>query len=123
MAKRDAFIEDFKRLLDSIPDNYSLHQWQFAYRQVLYSMGMKILENFPGDVVGPDPSAIRASGPGPRPGPAVSPGKTGVYSIAGSGGQTGGGHQSILMCEFACLVLGLTPIAGPRNPGPTPQGE
>jgi hypothetical protein len=118
MAKRDAFIEDFKELLESIPDNYSLPQWQFAYRQVLYAMGMKILENFPTDAVGPDPSGVRAPGAGP----AVSPGKTGVVSIAGGGGQTGGGHPSIFICEFACLVLGLPTVAKPRRPGPPPQG-
>jgi hypothetical protein len=41
MAKRDAFIEDFKKLLEKIPDDFSLPQWQFAYRQVNYFMGMK----------------------------------------------------------------------------------
>ena len=109
MAKRDAFIKDFKKLLKSIPSNYSLPQWQFAYRQVLYSMGMKILENFPGDVVGPDPS--RAPPPGPQP--VQSPGKSGPVGIAGQGG---GIHQTV--CKFVCVVLDVTPTGGNPPPGP-----
>ena len=111
MAKRDAFIEDFKRLLEAIPDNYSLPQWQFAYRQVLYSMGMKILGNFPSDVVGPDPSGLQP--PGPRL--AQSPGKSGGATIDA---QTGGGHPSVL-CTLVCLVLGVTPSGG-KHPPPGP---
>jgi hypothetical protein len=110
MAKRDAFIEDFKKLLESIPDNYSLPQWQFAYRQVAYSMGMKILGNFASDVVAPDPSGLQPHGPMP----AQSPGKSAPVGIAG---QTGGGHPTII-CSLVCLVLGVTPSGGTPPPGP-----
>ena len=111
MAKRDAFTEDFKKLLETIPDNFSLPQWQFAYRQVLYSMGMRILEKFPADVVGPDPAGLGGSGPRL----ALSPGKSGGVT---SEGQTGGGHPSII-CTLVCLVLGVTPSGG-KNPPPGP---
>jgi hypothetical protein len=99
MAKGDAFIGDFKKLLESIPSNYSLPQWQFAYRQVLYLMGMKILENFPADVVGPDPSGVQA--PGPKL--ALKPGSPGGGV---SLGQTGGGHPSAI-CDLVCAALGI----------------
>jgi hypothetical protein len=109
MAKRNAFIKEFKKLLKSIPDNYTLPQWQFAYRQVLYSMGMKILENFEDDVVGPDPSGAQGAGPKPGQSPSKSRGPE-------AGGQTGGGHQTV--CKFVCAVLDVTPIGG--NPPPVP---
>jgi hypothetical protein len=112
MAQRDTFTEDFKKLLESIPDSYSLPKWQFAYRQVLYLMGMKILQNFPSDVVGPDPSGLQA--PGPRL--AQNPGNP---TPAGGGGQTGGGHPSVI-CELACAALGVSSPAG-KNPPPGPQ--
>jgi hypothetical protein len=99
MAKGDTFIGDFERLLELIPSNYSLPQWQFAYRQVLYLMGMKILENFPTDIVGPDPSGLQAPGPKPEP-------KKGGPGSGISLGQTGGGHPSVI-CELACAALGI----------------
>jgi hypothetical protein len=55
MSNREVFTEKFRQLLREIPDNYSLQEWQFLYRQVIFSMGMRILERFPNDVVGPDP--------------------------------------------------------------------
>jgi len=113
MAKRDAFIEDFKKLLEKIPDDFSLPQWQFAYRQVNYFMGMKILQNFGNDVVGPDPSnaqdAPRYSLSSGNPQPTENP--------AGGGGQSGGGHPSTV-CEFVCFVLGVKPPATKPPPAP-----
>jgi hypothetical protein len=97
MTERDVFIEDFKRLLDRIPHTYSLPQWQFAYRQVIYSMGLKILENFPKDIVGPDPSEPVAAAPNST---ITSAG----VSSAHSGGP--GGHPNII-CKLACAVLGV----------------
>jgi hypothetical protein len=100
MTERDVFIEDFKGLLNRIPDTYSLPQWQFAYRQVIYSMGLKILENFPKDVIGPDPSEpIRAA-------PNSTTTTTNGAVSARSGGP--GGHPSII-CKLACVVLDVPP--------------
>lgn len=106
MAKRDALIEDFKKLLDRIPDNYSLPQWQYAYRQIIYLMGLKILEKFPNDVFGPDPS---------------EPDESATYTImsaspANSGGP--GGHPNTI-CRLVCVVLDVNPQPGkPRPKGP-----
>jgi hypothetical protein len=96
MTERDVFIEDFKGLLDRIPDTYSLPQWQFAYRQVIYSMGLKILENFPKDVVGPDPTGSVAAAT-----------YSTITSAGASSAHTGpGGHPNIV-CKLACAVLGV----------------
>ena len=110
MAKRDAFLEEFKSLLGSIPKDYSLPQWQFAYRQVLYSMGMRILKKFPDAVVGPDPSAAQGAGPKPGQSPSKSRG-------AGIDGQTGGYHPSIV-CKLVCTVLDVGSTGGNPPPGP-----
>lgn len=115
MAKRDAFIDEFKKLLEKFAAEYSLPQWQFAYRQVIYTMGMEILQNFPGDVVGPAPSGLQAEGP---PHAGGSPGKGLTESAAGTGGP-GPGHHPSIICEFGCLVLGVTPSGG-KHPPPGP---
>jgi hypothetical protein len=107
MAKGDAFIEDFKKLLESIPSNYSLPQWQFAYRQVSYLMGMRILGNFSADVVGRDPSGL------PPPGPQLAPG---APPPAVSYGQSGGGHPTVI-CGIVCAVLGIGSPGGQNPPG------
>ena len=103
MAKRDAFVADFKKLLETISD-YSLPQWQFAYRNVIYSMGLEILKKFPSDVVGPDPS--EPGGPAPR----AAMGTANPWSPAGSGGP--GGHPNTI-CELACAALGVGPSGKP----------
>ena len=106
MANRDAFIEDFKKLLDRIPDDYSLPQWQHAYRQIIYLMGLKILEKFPNDVFGPEP------------GEAV-PYPT-VMSAGANPDKSGGpgGHPNII-CRLVCVVLDIPPRAGkPQPKGP-----
>lgn len=97
MTKRDAFIEDFKKLLERFPDDSSLPQWQFAYRQVIYSMGLKILENFPSDIVGPDPSEPISAPPYPGGKPHSTDAQPG-----GSGGP--GGHPTTV-CRLVCVVL------------------
>jgi len=97
MAERDVFIENFQALLDSIPRTYSLPQWQYAYREVVYSMGLKILENFRRDVIGPDPTEPVAAA-------ANSTITSGGVSSDHSGGL--GGHPNIV-CKLACAVLGV----------------
>ena len=113
MAKRDAFIDEFKKLLENFTLQYSLPQWQFAYRQVIYTMGMEILQNFPSDVVGPDPSGLQAVGSRPA---GDSPRK-GISESSAAGGGQGPGHHPSIICELTCLVLGVTPSGG-KNPPP-----
>jgi hypothetical protein len=96
MGERDVFIEGFEGLLDKIPATYSLEQWQYSYRQVIYSMGLKILENFPHHVVGPDPT---------EPG-AAAPNST-TTSVGASSDRTGPGPHPNTICKLACAVLGV----------------
>jgi hypothetical protein len=98
MAERDVFIKDFKGLLDEIPNTYSLEQWQYAYRQVVYSMGLKILENFPHQVVGPDPTEPVAAAPNST-----------MTSVDASSARTGPGPHPNTICKLACAVLNVSP--------------
>ncbi len=96
MAKHDAFIKDFKKILDKIPDKQSLAQWQYDYRQVIYLMGLQILERFPADVVGPDPSGRRKD--------VERLEKSGGGNIVNPDGDKGGVHPSTV-CKLVCAVL------------------
>ena len=79
MAKPRIFNEGFEELLETIPKNASLEQWQADYRQVIFLMGLRILERFPTQA-------------------------TSVKGASGGGGQTGGPHN---LGELASFVLDL----------------
>jgi hypothetical protein len=68
------FSEQFGRMLREVPDHYSLAEWQYLYRQVIYSMGMRILERFPQEFLAPDPFVV-ARGPAPPPPPPILQGR------------------------------------------------
>jgi len=90
MSKRERFAGKFSELLREIPDDYTLPEWQQAYRQVIFSMGMKILEQFPTQAVS-DPT------------PPLS-------WQASHGGGDGGGRPSLYNCgflDFPAFVLGI----------------
>lgn len=112
----DSLVADFERRLGSI-DGSSLQQWQFAYKKVIFAMGLKILEHFPKNALGPPPNAEGPDGgaPGPRGGPIIhSPGGgtgTGPGPHPGpiahpSGGPWGG---PIIHIAIAALDLGPPP--------------
>jgi hypothetical protein len=118
MSTRDAFADKFRMLLREIPENYTLSQWQFLYRQVIFSMGMRILEQFPMDATGPDPFVSPAKGnpkpppqpPPPPPPPPIGPVKGGpMLPGGGTGGHGLGGQPSLVIAEVA---LGLEPAHG-----------
>jgi hypothetical protein len=73
MSTSDSLIADFERLLNTFPET-SLQQWQFAYKKVIFLMGLKILNKFPQNAFGPEPIAEAHGGGG-----------------AGGGGHGGGG--------------------------------
>jgi hypothetical protein len=87
--------ETFSRLLREIPAGTSLPEWQHLYRQAIFSMGLQILELFPKDAVGPDPSAPGSSG-----GVAPPPGNTNPVIY----GQGPGTHPNSIT-ELAQFVL------------------
>jgi hypothetical protein len=110
MSNREVFTEKFRQLLREIPDNYSLQEWQFLYRQVIFSMGMRILERFPNDVVGPDPfSGAPAPPPGPLP----------IRGQPDGGGSRGGGYQPGL-AGLVGVILGIQPPPVTPPPGTPP---
>ena len=98
MATRDVFINEFEKLLEGIPKTYSLQQWQYAYRNVVYSMGLKILKNFPEDVVGPDPTEPVGAAPNST-----------ITSLGESSAHTGPGPHPNTICKLACAVLNVSP--------------
>jgi hypothetical protein len=91
MSKRERFAEKFSEMLKEIPDDYSLPEWQHAYRQVIFSMGMKILEQFPTQAVSDPPPLLG-------------------WQASHGGGDGPGGHPSFLNCgflDFPAFVLGI----------------
>jgi hypothetical protein len=115
MDSRDNFIKEFDELME-IQRDYSLEQWQYVYKQVVYSMGMKLLRKFHKDVLGPDP--FKAPGPDPSGG-TTSPKKGGHPEIEGSGpGPGGGGHPyAIVVCVLnGVLQLVATSDGKPKKP-------
>jgi len=81
MSELDTLTEQFERLLEGIRTKYTLADWRYAYRKVIYSGAMKILEDFPEIIIGspPQPSpqlqeqrahggGAPMAGPGPHPG-------------------------------------------------------
>jgi hypothetical protein len=65
MSTSDPLIADFERLLDKIPATFTLEQWQFAYKKMIFTMGLKILEKFPENALGPKPTKSPPKGRGP----------------------------------------------------------
>jgi len=103
MYSRDAFVEEFEKLLAKIPKDISFRQLQFDYRQVAFSMGQEILERFPEVLVGKEPCrdepmSFQIAGPGGRP-PIVPANPAG-----GTGGPTIGPYPHEL-CHYVCVLI------------------
>jgi len=105
----DSLVADFKLRLDKI-DTGSLQQWQFAYKEVIFAMGLKILEKFPRNALGPTPitggephtEALIVHPPGGGPaGPSLHP-----------AGWIPGGP----IIHVAIAALGLAPPPPPPPP-------
>lgn len=94
MAKHDSFEDDFKKILRRIPEDFTLGQWQHAYKEAIYLMGLEILERFPEIIVGPTM---------PRRAERDKKGKGGHPPGASPDGDKGGIHPNA--CVLACLVL------------------
>jgi hypothetical protein len=104
MATNEAFAAKLDKLLKQIPGDASLADWQLAYREVIFQMGLKIMQNFEAGAIG-------------NCGPSLTAKSTG-------GGGTGG-NPSIARtvcdpCEFLHLpafVLAMqTPPVAPKRP-------
>jgi hypothetical protein len=100
MDRPEDFKERFRVFLrEEIPPGLTLPQWQFAYRQVMFLMGMKILEQFPVEAVGPDPQ------------PPLS------WQATHGGGDGGGGAPSYIrygFINFPAFVLAMQEAHDPE---------
>lgn len=97
----DALVGKFRRLLDDVPDDYTLPQWQLAYRQVMVHMGTKILGRFANDVA-----------------------KQGHPAQPLSGGQGSGGHPNNPPPGQTAAVVQPSParpLTGGQGPGGHPN--
>ncbi|HEY2144984.1 MAG TPA: hypothetical protein VGH12_02860 [Steroidobacteraceae bacterium] len=105
MSNRDPFADGFERLLATIPATSTLQQWQFAYKEVIYIMGLKILAQFKDDAIGPAPVERMMSAPGPQPGGLPGGGIHPYYPA---------GQPINPIIHVAAAVLGLDPP--PKKP-------
>jgi hypothetical protein len=115
MAKSTSFADSFPQLLQAIPANLTLAQWQYLYRQVIVSMGLKILDLFEQDALGAnpfDPTARGGSTGGPQPGAHPAPPPINAHADTARGGSTGGPQPAISIAQAA---LGLLPVVGTRT--------
>lgn len=98
MDSRNDFEDKFRDLLKSIPDDYKLKQWQHAYRQAIFLMGMKILERFEEEAIAGPRRIAEADGRGRREGaqPEMAPGVPVIVFIdSHTGGQGPGWDPSV----------------------------
>jgi hypothetical protein len=95
MSDLDTLTEQFERLLEGIGTEYTLEEWRYAYREIIYAGAMKILEEFPEIVVGPAPSTLpqQQQGPGFHP---AAPGQRPPYYPSG-------------IFHLVCIALGNCP--------------
>lgn len=105
MDEPNPFIAEFRRLLDTLPSN-SFGAWQYAYRQVIYTMSVEILTRFPEAVIGSAPAGGRGGRP---PGPGDPPPRAPHVDGGGSGGL--GGRPNAIT-----VLAGLiTELSDPKN--------
>jgi hypothetical protein len=107
MDTRDNFIKEFDELMET-PRDYSLEQWQYVYKKVVFSIGMKILKEFRRDVFGPDPF----NGAGTT----KSPNKGRPPAADGGPGPGPGGHPYAIIVGILNGALQLVPCSKPKNP-------
>jgi hypothetical protein len=130
MSKPNSLAVQFPQLNQEIPEKLTLPQWQYLYREVIFSMGMRILQLFPQDPLGPNPfvaqsaPAAAAGGgaakpgghaggpPPPPPPPPGMPPPFGPREDTGKGGPTGGPEPAL---SIAHAVLGLPVVAGKQT--------
>jgi hypothetical protein len=91
MLDRDILERRVGELLGAIPEHCTLPEWQSAYRQVIFAVGMEILRRFP-----------------------MSATRWRQENRSASGGQGAGGHPGYYapcggFLEFPAFVLNLEP--------------
>jgi hypothetical protein len=109
MSELDTLANQLEALLEGVKTKFTLAEWRYASRKVIYSMGLEILEKFPDIVIGQPPipqkgppQAMRMSSPG---GPAAS-GDPGVHPIIDDQQPP---YRPSAVGTLVCLVLGDCP--------------
>jgi len=95
MLTHKEFEENFNRLLKDISGEFSLAEWQFIYRQVIFATGFEILKRFPRVAVAPDPFDKRPEKGGGHGQQYASGGEGGDARQMDGGGQHGGSDQQV----------------------------
>jgi hypothetical protein len=111
VSERDGFTDELLKLLDKLPRD--LPEAQFAYRKVIYLMGLRILEKFKDAAIGAGPHDV-----GEQPiYPERSVGTIIIVDTAtGTGGQSGGGHiNAIIPILNAALHLKAPKPVPPKS--------
>lgn len=115
MASEYDFGDKFRHLLKGVPDDYSLEQWQHAYRQAIFLMGMKILERFEAEATAHQARHERMSLHGiesPENRPDVGSGGGIIWQVMShTGGPGPGGNPSIYLGTGPCRVFPDYPLA------------
>jgi hypothetical protein len=109
MSELDTLTQEFDRLLESIPrGKYSLEEWRYAYRKVVYSGAKKILNDFPELIVGPKPQPMQSEkGPGAHPVAGGLAGGQGVLHPVADGQPPP--YRPNAINQVLCIILGTCP--------------
>lgn len=115
MSELDTLTEQFDRLLDGIRSKHTLEEWRFAFRKIIYSSAMKILNDVPEIIVGPAPMPLRSEKKG-----SASPTRGNPAGLGGPlhgviAGQAPPFHPSAIN-ELVCIVLGNCPQQTQQQP-------
>jgi hypothetical protein len=114
MATRDGFADKFRQLLKEVPESYTLEEWQHAYRQVIFLMGMQILKRFESEAIAEQShhERRRLGGIDVTANPDKAAGGGIIWQIASHGGGSGGpGNPSFMNpCGDPCAVFPDYPL-------------
>ncbi|SRR5258708_3845823 len=111
MAPRNDFADKFRELLKVLDDS-SLEQWQDAYRQAIFLMGMQILEHFESEAIAQQAHRERRH-VGSNEGAAIADVAGGGFVLQNieshGGGPGSGGNAFLIPCP--CRVFPDYPLA------------
>ena len=114
MATNYAFADKFRQLLKEVPEKYTLEEWQHAYRQAIFMMGMQILKRFESEAIAEQSrhERKRIGGIDVAANPEIAPGGVIIWQIASHGGGSGGpGNPSFMNpCMDPCAVFPDYPL-------------
>jgi hypothetical protein len=111
MAPRNDFADRFRELLKVLDDS-SLEQWQHAYRQAIFLMGMQILEHFESEAIAQQAHHEKKFGDNDGAAtPAVAGGGVIMQYIESHGGGPGSGGNASFLMPCPCRVFPDYPLA------------